>query len=185
MIVSKRKKNKSVPSPSPKTKRIPQQLEPKSEIVFDFSYPNWVKSCSSKGKGFTNYLKDDNMYAEYITKILNQLIPKITKEWSPQKNNDSQFRHCHEIPVNDEAFSKYKVAIQELHGIDVEQLSLWQFGFIGSVRLICNFSSNRIFPLLIDYHHLGYSSEKHNQKDYKQYKFCPVEEYLQHSPNVC
>ncbi|MEX2805051.1 hypothetical protein AB3329_08065 [Streptococcus sp. H31] len=172
--MSKRKKSK-IPSSSPKANRIPQQKSPENEIIFDFSYSNWIKSYSNKSKDFTSYLKDDSMYAEYITKILNKLIPTITKEWSPQKN--SQFQHCHEIPTNDEAFQKYKIAIQDLHRIDAEQLSLWQFGLNGSIRLICNFSSNRIFPLLIDYHHLGYSSKKYNQKDYKKYKFCPVEEY--------
>ncbi|HHK0195168.1 TPA: hypothetical protein ACQN8E_001711, partial [Streptococcus pyogenes] len=134
-----------------------------------------LKSYSSSN--FTTFLVDSEMYGKYITEVFKNIIPKITKDWSPGSSL-SQFPHCHKIG-NDRANDKYCRAIENIHGISTEQLELWQFGFTGEVRLIAHLSGNdTIYPLLIDYHHLGYDSVKHNEKDTRHYKFCPIEKYI-------
>lgn len=171
-----KKRKKKVPEPAKQRGRIPHQDSLSlDKVCFHFQYENWMKAYSDKK--FTNFLKDSEMYAEYITKIFSFLIPKITHEWSPKNNSYRGFRHCHQIS-DGRAYDKYKKAIKSLHNVEIDQLELWQFGINGSYRLICEFSGGIIYPLLIDYHHLGYDNKHHNQDDYKQYDFCPVSKYI-------
>lgn len=170
-------KRKRIPKQqSPETQRIPEQKITDSQLVFDFSYPNWLKAY--QGKEFTTFLKNEVTYAKSITKIIGEVIPKLAKEWLPEKNHYSEFVHCHEVPSTHEAYKMYCAAIKDIHGIGAEQLHLWQFGFKGSERLICDLSARKLTPLLIDYHHLGHPSKKYNQPDYKKFKFCPIEKFI-------
>lgn len=165
------KKRKKIPKVrKPDGSRIPTVEIPKSNVTFDFHYNNWLKSFKN-GK-FTTFLKDSDEYADYITQILTQLIPTITKEWEIGKRG---FQHCHTIPIQDNAYQLYSSAIQELHNLHTEQLTLWQFGLSQGCRLICHLHDGKIiYPLLIDYHHLGYPSLHYNQSDFKNYNYCPV-----------
>ncbi|MGX7777231.1 hypothetical protein ACVV62_09235 [Streptococcus pluranimalium] len=173
------KRKKSIPKPQkPKKSRVPNPKLPQTKVSFNLSYPDWLRGYQSKKKGFSTFLKDETNFAKSITYVLNTLIPKINNDWEPGKNS-YQFKHCHEITINDQpAFDIYKEAIHEIHNIDIEQLNLWQFGVSGSIRLICHLEpGNTIYPLLIDYHHLGFESEKHNQNDTNKFSFCPITQY--------
>lgn len=181
--MSKKKKAKKK-IPEEKNSRTPQIPKPSVEkgsektISFLFAYPDWLKSY--KNGNFTTFLKDESMYGEHMTYLFSQLIPRVSADW---KNNSSstEFKHCHKIDSSSDAFKKYKNAIKQIHTrIDLDNLEIWQLGFKGNpMRLICHngTQSNCLIPLLIDQHHLGYESQKHNQKDYKKYKFCPIEKY--------
>ncbi|CYU34972.1 TPA: hypothetical protein U1391_001890 [Streptococcus suis] len=164
------KKRKKIPNVSkPNGSRIPTAELPKSNVTFDFQYKNWLQSFK-KGE-FTTFLKDSDEYADFITQILTELIPKITKDWEPGKQG---FKHCHTIPMEDDAYQLYSSAIKRLHNLHTEQLTLWQFGLSQGCRLICYLQGKTIYPLLIDYHHLGYPSLYYNQKDFKNYNYCPM-----------
>ncbi|MDT2731070.1 hypothetical protein P7G31_02220 [Streptococcus parauberis] len=170
-------KKKNVPKVQTPNSRIPNQDLPRNNVKFSFYYDRWLKSYSSSD--FTNYLNSENMYGKYITELFNIIIPKITKDWSP-KTQSSQFLHCHKVG-NDRAFRRYSKAIEAIHQIQTDQLDLWQFGFTGSLRIIAHLSGdNTIYPLLIDYHHLGYDSIKYNGIDRSHYSFCPIDNYSRH-----
>lgn len=172
------KKRKNIPKPKmdiENSTRIPKAYLDKSSVRFDFIYPNWLKSFSDKK--FTTYLPGESLYAEHITYIFYTLIPKVSKEWEVGKRGGI-WKHCHSVS-DGKALGKYNTAIKNIHGIDPTQLNIWQLGINGSIRLICHIShNNEIYPLLVDYHHLGYDSVKHNSQDTEKYKFCPIEAYI-------
>lgn len=156
-------------------KRIPVQNYENTKITFEFLYDKWLKSVDDKN--FTTFLSDNRMYAKYITYVFSTLIPTISKELIIGKN-ETEWKHCHAIQ-DGEALGRYNKAIEKIHGINTSNLELWQFGITGGVRLIGHLTGEHIvIPLLIDYHHLGYPSEKYNQADTKKYKFCPITAYV-------
>lgn len=172
------KKKKKIPRPEKnreKSNRVPEpKVNQENEIVFDFSYDKWLKSCNFKD--FTTYLKDAGEYAEQITYILSTLIPKISKDLK-LGSNLSEFKHCHEVKSN-YAVSVYSAAISKIHNVSQDDLNLWQLGINGSTRLICHLSGKKFIPLLVDYHHLGYPSKDHNGKDTSSYDFCPYDSFV-------
>lgn len=184
--MSKKKKLKKVPKPKQleikSTGLIPSQggklmnVEEK-KMIFQFEYPQWLKSFQYKD--FTTFLKDENMYSSSITYLFSDLIPKITYEWQVNKSS-REWQHFHKISEG-EALGRYNRAIRNLHPkISIDSLELWQFGMTyNPLRLICHKqpNTNILFPLLIDYHHLGYVDKNYNQTDYSTYKYCPLTSY--------
>lgn len=172
------KKRKKIPKPEiviENSTRIPKASLTKSNVRFDFIDQNWLRSFSDRK--FTTFLPSESLYAEHITYIFYTLIPNVSKDWEVGKRG-GVWKHCHSVN-DDKALRKYNAAIKNIHGIDPEQLNIWQLGINGSVRLICHISpDNEIYPLLVDYHHLGYESVKHNSQDTENYRFCPIETYI-------
>lgn len=176
-----KKSNKSVPKQKVSSGTlIPQQGEKlktvdDKKMIFQFEYSNWLKSF--KHGDFTTYLQDEKMYNKLITFLFSNLIPKITSEWQTQRQSN-EWKHFHRIR-DTKAKGIYNRAIRDIHpSISVESLDLWQFGLAQeSLRLICHQAPNTniLYPLLIDYHHLGYPSQKYNQTDYSSYNYCPIQ----------
>lgn len=151
-----------------------------SDLVFSFDYPNWLKGI--KTKDFSTFTKDKDEFLENIVYIFSELFPYVHANWNSTNVNP----HCHAITVekHKDARSKYIDAIRAIHfsrGGDqnrlaeqLRELNLYQIGLKGSVRVICAKADNTLTPLLIDHHHLGFESEKHNQRDTGRFTYCPL-----------
>ncbi|MCX67228.1 hypothetical protein DXP70_07945 [Listeria monocytogenes] len=137
----------------------------------------WLKS--DKQDKFTNYLQSNNDFGKMVYTILNKIIPMIQTEWTEIKSN--RFKHCHPIDAkHKEVFHEYFKIMYPKY--DLDELNVWQFGVSGGARLIASITNEEngisiVRPLFVDYHHLIYPSEKHNQNDVFKYKFCPYNEY--------
>ena len=178
-----KKKRKNLPNVKKIKKTQLPSLEPQCDddsgrMYFVFPYPNWLKAF--KHDDFTTFLKDETMYADSMTYLFSNLIPKISSEWQDNRSSN-EFRHCHKIGGG-RSLGKYNRAINKIHPqISLDSLELWQFGFNGnSIRLICHkeAGTNNLIPLLIDQHHLGSESKYYNETDYSTYNFCPVDKYI-------
>jgi hypothetical protein len=158
-------------------------LSASGTLSFDFSYRNWLKGLN--GSGFNNMLKNESQFATFIFEIMNIIIPTVHDNWNVIKNNDKkQFPHCHSV-AKDKIAEIEKIIIdiygKQLLDLDGEDsFNYWQLGIKQSVRLIAiyNHNKNTMYPVFVDYHHQIHESVKHNQKDLKQYGFCPIEHYV-------
>ena len=152
-------------------------------LTFDLSDGNWLKSVSLS-KRYTNLLKNEDMFGKYITELFHRVIPYIQKYGLQmiKEAGTRGWKHCH--PIDEEKLDLVKKIIEEIHGDlpkfeDKAGPALWQFGITQNIRMIAvyDYKINVIKPLFIDYHHLIYPSEKHNQSNYSKYDFCPIENY--------
>lgn len=154
-------------------------------VSFDFTYKDWLKAI--KKKEFTNYLVDDSHFAEFVVQVFTKIIPTVQRNWEIIKHNGGaakkQFPHCHTI--SPEKISLVREIVEELHGkklcddVTSDDLNYWQLGIDRSLRIICIYSpvTNKMFPVLLDYHHQIHPSTHHNQKDIDAYGYCPVQVY--------
>lgn len=152
-----------------------------SPLTFDFSKKGWMKGISLKG--FTNKLKNEEMFSNYIFEIFHIIIPTLHEHGNTiiKNGGTGHWEHCH--PIRNDQLDLALGVAKSIHGEKIMSVSegskLWQFGFIGGIRLVAihNYKNNYLTPLFIDYHHLIYPSVKHNQKNIEKYEFCPIETY--------
>ncbi|GIP63382.1 hypothetical protein J32TS6_19370 [Virgibacillus pantothenticus] len=160
-----------------------------SPLTFDLSNKNWLKSVNIKNDNYTNMLRNEKEFIDYITQLFHGLIPLIHQNGKEMiKGAGKKWRHCH--PVQDEKIDLVQKVTEEI-GIDFKSdqdgkkagPQFWQFGVKGNLRLIAiyDYTNNSLKPLFIDYHHLIHPSIKYNQLDYENYSFCPLEESLKPS----
>lgn len=176
MAKSKRK-GKTVPSNTLKPQRTvttPPPANMQGGVVwFNFCNPNWLSSI--RIKGFTNFLKDSSEFSENHFYIFRIVVPKVMVEWQEITRGGYQYAHCHRLTENGKEMAQdvYREIFKREIGDDVD---LWQFGFGGSVRLVCirDDINNSLIPIFIDHHHLIHASIKHNQNDYDRYSYCAV-----------
>lgn len=133
------------------------------------AYPNWFKSYHKKP--FTNKYENDKHISSVLSDILFKIFPFLQDNINGIMANKE--KHCHKITGS--AFQLAFSAIESIHGISLSlDVELWQLGATGGVRIIGLIKSEAyhytLYPLLIDCNHLLYPSEKHNKKDYKQFK---------------
>lgn len=169
--------------------------EVKTPGIEDFQfltiYSNWMKSI--KIPGFNNMLKDESTFAKNMYNCFTKLIPTVNKESDKIFNkygikNDfsySGFEHCHKIK-DDEKINLLFSICNKIHEQNFKNVTegdndwnWYQLGLSGSIRIIGIYSSNNniFYPLFIDWNHLIYPDRKHNQIDYKKFKFDPYSEY--------
>lgn len=149
----------------------------RDSVWFDFRNKDWLKSI--KYKDFTNFLNDSHQYIEHQFYLFHTLIPKIIEEWRVIIAGGRQFQHCHRL--TGEKKELVKRVCEEIFNYRLgEEVDLWQFGFTGSVRLVCinHGAENALIPVFVDYHHLIEPSVKYNQNDYKNYTYCPVCDFI-------
>lgn len=156
-----------------------------SEFRFVSVY-EWLHTTGSlyKKYGFSNTLKDAAEYVRFVTELIEEVIPKINSEHSEifdYYNHSQQYKHCHRIKDKELAIVREvsKVLLgQDFASItanDDNDYSWWQLGFIQPTRIIGILSKNDhcFYPIFVDWHHLIYPNEKHNQFDYGNYSFDP------------
>lgn len=184
--MSKRtKKRKKIGSRGKKPKHLVSRgtdpIESEAPLTFDFSKGNWLRGISFKG--FTNKLKDEEMFSKYIFEIFHTIIPILHEhgEQIIKNSGKGQWKHCHPI-WNEQLDTALKIA-ETIHGEGIKDVpegsKLWQFGIIGGIRLIAihNYIYNYLTPLFVDYHHQIYPDVKYNEENIEDYKFCPVESF--------
>lgn len=157
-------------------------------IIIDFSTFNFCFRTVTVGD-FTNKLKNIDEFKKKFKNIIEVEIPFYSKKKFSNIFFDS--KHCHDIK---QGTKEYELIVQiskqlykELKGNpnekDIElfisnffnDYSIWQLGCIQGTRLIGIKKSNVFSVLFIDYHHLIYPDEKHNQTDYLSNSFCIIE----------
>lgn len=158
-----------------------QSTEP---ITFNLSTENWLKGIKLSRENFTNKLKDEQMFIEYITILFHKVIPIIQKYGNDmiREGGTKSWRHCH--PVRDGKIDLTLKIVESIHGhrFTFEKKSgpkLWQFGVVQNIRLIAihDYTNNSLTPLFIDYHHLIHPDDHYSHPDYEKFDYCPIEHY--------
>ena len=182
--MSKKRRNKE--------QSVPIKKESLARFVADFSFQTtWV---SINHSGFTNMLKDSDQFFKLHNLIFNDILPTLKQVdfVSPGEYiltlKRTSLPHSHSIEddekiklINDilvkalmkvKNFSDKDASKYLKQNLDGEKL--YQIGK-NSVRFIGYFEKNVFIILLIDYHHLLYPSNKHNENDHSSYSICPFE----------
>lgn len=151
----------------------------REKVWFDFQFNNWLTSV--KVKNFTNFLKNQEEFIKNQFEIFYTIIPKVISEWNDiiRSRGNYPYLHCHLL--KEDKKTKVREVFKEIYKYPLdEDLNIWQFGFTGSVRLICihNDIEKALIPIFIDHHHLIYDNEKYNKLDYKNYSYCAVCQFV-------
>lgn len=169
---SKKKPLNSVKPQSAVTTPPPANM-PGGVVWFNLCDSKWMTSV--KTKQFTNFLKNVAEYSENHFHIFRVIVPKVMTEWKSILAGGYYYRHCHQLDGEQKeiAQSVYSEIFKRKLGEDVD---IWQFGFIGSVRLVCirDEQNNSLIPIFVDHHHLINDSEKYNQPDYDHHTYCAI-----------
>ncbi|UHA74966.1 hypothetical protein [Paenibacillus sp. 481] len=177
-----KKKVKNTTTVSSKVSNPNHPLTTKPTITFDFSYSGWLKSV--KRREFTNMLRDDSQFAEFLIQLFTKIIPTVQYNWNTIKTNAKyQFPHCHTI--SQDKISEVDQITYEIHGKALrdemfnDELNYWQLGISQSLRVIAlyNHYNNTMYPLFLDYHHELHPSINHNQDDIYAYNYCPYHKF--------
>ncbi|MFM9414116.1 hypothetical protein ACKQTC_07025 [Peptococcus simiae] len=189
---SNRIRNNKRPKNNVTKGKTPLKKKEEEKLVISMSYKNWIKGY--RGKDITTYTETKEEFVNNLMYIIYTLIPYVYENWGQKMS------HCHSINElrgnsSKEAQGKYIEVIKNIHpellnplsdksknklnGVEygtgqLEDLELYQLGLKGSVRVICGKVDNTLYPLLIDHHHLGYESQKYNQRDTNKFDFCPI-----------
>lgn len=161
------------------------------------SYKNWIKGY--KSKNITTFTENQEKFTDNLLYIIYELIPFVYENWGQSIEHCHSINEL-KGDRSKEAQDKYIEVIKNIHpellnlsrincesdnsknernGIEygtgqLEDLELYQLGLKGSVRVICGKVDNTLYPLLIDHHHLGYDSQKYNQRDTNSFNYCPI-----------
>lgn len=158
-------------------------------IIIDFSLFPFCFRCVTVGN-FTNKLKDANQFFKYFKRLLENEIPTLV-QFNFNNISKETKRHSHSILNDTKEYVLIKDILKELLKSykkgnysteyyekflenNVNEYTIWQLGITGGIRLIGVRKSNVFSVLFIDYHHLIYRDDKHNQENYKLYDFCPI-----------
>lgn len=154
-------------------------------LTFDLSNANWLKCVNLSKDRFTNRLKDEEMFVNYITELFHKIFPIIQQNGNEmiKEAGTKGWRHCH--PVAESKIDLALEIMEEVHGSNfnngkIAGPKLWQFGVSQGIRLIAihDYTNNSLIPLFIDYHHLIEPDTHFNTPDYfKAYKYCPLDDY--------
>lgn len=163
-----------------KVKNPNQPISNSEKLIFDFSYKNWLQGI--KSQGFTNLLKDDSQFAEYIIHIFQILLSVVQDNWRAIKTRSGGFVHCH--TVAQDKLEQVKKITECIHGnrLDDEisnEYNFWQLGIQHGIRMVAiyNHDTNVMYPIFLDYHHQIHPSIKYNEDDIDAYEFCPISTY--------
>lgn len=163
----------------------------KDNVIINFSrFPFCFRCIQVKKYGFTNYLKDNIDFFDKFKELNEHIIPSFVNQ-----NFEvlSQGRHAHPIRNSDKEYLVIKEILKKLcmdynnytkdeefelwFEQNINDYQIWQLGNIGGIRLFGIRNMNVFNVLFIDYHHLLYASQKHNQINYANYNFCPITNY--------
>lgn len=136
---------------------------------------------------FYNFLKDQEEFIKNFFQI-RELINKLkNKEFVADLIINNGMTHCHVISgdkrdlvleairnslISYDKNKNYEKFMDEIFGEE----KIYQIGFDKSIRLIGTYEeSYNIFRIyLIDYHHLVYPDDKRNDKNKRNYNYCPM-----------
>jgi hypothetical protein len=162
------------------TQQQPQSIA-QDKLIINFSYENAWQSL--KVDDFTNLLKDSNDFVLKHREVFS-LVSYILKTNTKQLFHE---RHCNIIKDQDIRDLIKKILIQKERQKNkslspsraesiVEQLldaEIAEIGNQGGLRIFGLFKESEFIVLFIDYFHLIFPSQKHNQIDTSCNAFCP------------
>lgn len=155
-------------------------------LIVDFSYKTSLGT--GKNKNFTNFLSDKDEYIKSITHILYKMIPEISKHNINDLRSNRSY-HTHPLTGSklEETISVLREVVKNCYDysndeaekwIDnqgIHMQKLWQISCPDShgIRIIGYLEENSpVFHVLfIDYYHLLYPDEKHNQQNVEKNVF--------------
>lgn len=164
-------KPKSIPKRSVSTNT--PSYKSTNEISFNFYDARWMTSI--KVRGFTNFLKETDEYAKNSLVIFNVIVPKVSSEWNQIIAGRYGHDNCHVVPHN--KMDLVRQIYKEIYKVDLgEDVTVWQFGYTGSVRLFCikDEIKDSLVPIFVDHHHLVHESKHYNDKDRDKFEYCAI-----------
>lgn len=147
-------------------------------IVFDLSFKGCF--CSIDESDFNNCLKDAEDFAIQYRDCMNS-INKLSSHTLHELIDGRGFRHCHLIDTDEKKAYKIIKKICDKVNLDdsyfkqnIESESVFQIGFEGPVRFFGTIKGNVFRLLFVDYFHDFSYDERYNQRNPKNYKYCPM-----------
>lgn len=136
---------------------------------------------------FYNFLKDQEEFIKKFFQIRGLINKLKNKEFVADLIINSGMTHCHVIAdgkrdlvldaiekslISYDKNKNYEKFMDEIFGEE----KIYQIGFDKSIRLIGTYDeSYNIFRIyLIDYHHLVFPDKKRNNKNKRNYNYCPM-----------
>lgn len=158
---------------------LSSELYKKKNIVFDVSFKGCFHSVDEHS--FNNCLKDaSDFVSQYRVCVSN--LQDLSGHTIYELMSSGGFRHCHDIK-GDSAVKALDV-IKELcrkTGLsdryfeqNIENETIWQLGHADSPRFFGIVNGNVFRLLFIDYFHDLSYNETRNNRNTKNYKFCPI-----------
>ncbi|MFT9082945.1 MAG: hypothetical protein ABF477_03575 [Leuconostoc pseudomesenteroides] len=154
--------------------KIPNVTVPKLDFTFRSQY-HWLEHYED-GQRYSNHLKSAEEFSAKIKDLIENVIPEIYDHYTDifEKRNGSKigFKHTHLIDDASKSALVKKVA-QAVTKQKFGDVDWWQIGKTQGVRIFGFYqSSNKTFyPVFIDWNHMIYPSEKHNNLDLKSLKY--------------
>lgn len=148
------------------------------KLYIDFNkYSDWTHSYV--GHKFTNALKDESQAAENFYFLANELFGSVENNFE----NIISGKDAHSHKITGKQREKAIKIVNKIHDIELDnEVDIWQLSSdhnkgIRIVGVITTENIYNFYPLFIDHNHLLYPDVKHNQTDYRSYKFCPQEKW--------
>ncbi|MDX1701344.1 MAG: hypothetical protein R3250_12045 [Melioribacteraceae bacterium] len=153
----------------------------RDSVWFDFHSKDWLSSVRIRDNQYTNFLANKDEYLKNHFNLFHSIIPKIIAEWQMiiPSSGRHPYKHCHML--RDEKKELARKVYKEIHKHELsEDMNIWQFGFTGSIRLICLYldKEKALIPVFIDHHHLIYDNLKYNQDNYSKYNYCIICDHI-------
>lgn len=145
-------------------------------VVIDFSYDTAFLSCHTTD--MDNYLKDEFEFINKFREIVSN-VQKLSEKTLQTLINGKEYRHCHKVSWSPKAQDILKKLHRELERTEeYEQVfegeEFFQFGLLGAVRFYGIIKANIFYVAFIDYYHSFDYDERYNERNTKQYSFCPM-----------
>ena len=137
--------------------------------------------CSINESEFNNCLKDSEDFAIQYKCCMNS-INKLSSHTLHELMDGKGFRHCHKVS-DDKEDKAYRIIKKLCEKVEMPENyfeqnvgseSVFQIGFEGSARFFGTIKGNIFRLLFVDYFHSFSYEERYNQRNLKNYKYCPM-----------
>lgn len=160
-------------------KIIETELYKHWNITFDLSFIGCFYSI--RENYFNNCLKDECDFVQQYKKCMTTLN-KLSTHTINELISTQGFRHCHQICGENEkkAYKIIKKLCEKTQLDDsyfeqnIGSESIFQLGYEGSARFFGTIRGNTFRLFFIDYFHDFYDDERRNDRNLKNYKYCPM-----------
>lgn len=157
-------------------KTVKEDIFKQWNITFDLSFKGCF--CSVKEQDFNNFLKDEKDFAVQHKKLVD-ILNKLSEHTMNELISNGNYAHCH--TASDEKAYRIIKNICEKIGLsnmyfeqNIGSEKIYQLGINDSVRIFGTVNGNVFRLLFIDYFHEFFPDQRRNERNGKNYKFCPM-----------
>lgn len=149
----------------------------KKTAVFDFSFIGVFQAVEIRE--FNNFTKDATDYIKQL-RVMMKNVSKLSQKTLNELVVGGSYRHCHKIDDDNDALARDIIRTlfnaNSLSNYDQElgDEGLYQLGLQDGVRFIGTINGNIFRVYFVDYFHSLYPDERRNERNLRNYNFCPM-----------